>query len=171
MFNWFGLGPDDLFSPHSKINPFGADIKAYRTTRAPNRDLKKQVSFLKLVGKFGPQNYQPNVEQAQALIDVIGRFQKMGAQVIVVLMPESKPLRSQIPSQAFQTLLVDLKRAFPIDTVPVVDMRDTMPDEYFYDYGHLNWAGRKRFSYRFAETIEPYLDANDFKPMLISRTK
>ena len=169
LFHWFSLGPDDLFSPHSKINPFGPDIKAYRTPRAPARDLKRQISFLKLVGKFGPQNYQINGEQA--LIDVIGKFKKMDAQVIVVLMPESKPLRFQIPSEAFQTLLADLENAFPKDTVPVIDMRDTMPDEYFYDYGHLNWAGRKRFSYRFAETIEPYLEANDFKPMMLSRSK
>ena len=157
LFDWFGLGPDDLFSPHPRINPFGADPKAYRTPRAPIRDLKRQISFLKLVGKFGPQNYQTNGEQAQALIRLISKFRKLDAQVIVVLMPEAKHLRSRMPSEALQTLLTDLKNAFPINTIPVIDMRDVMPDEYFYDYGHLNWAGRKRFSYRFAETIAPYL--------------
>ena len=171
LFDWFGLRPDDLFSPHPKLNPFGADPKAYRTPRAPNQDLKKQASFLGLVGKFDPQNYKANGDQAQTLIRLIGKLKKLDAQVIVVLMPEAKDLRSRMPSEALQTLLADLDNAFPANAVPVVDMRDAIPDTYFYDYGHLNWKGRNHFSYRFAETIEPYLDADSFKQMMISRTE
>ena len=171
LFDWFGLGPDDLFSPHSKINPFGADPKAYRTPRAPIQDLKRQISFLKLVGKFGPRNYQISGEQAQALVRLIGKFKKMDAQVIVVLMPEAKPLRSRMPSEALQTLLADLDNALLTNTISIVDMRDTMPDKYFYDFGHLNWEGRKRFSYLFAETIVPYFDADNFKQMMLSKSE
>jgi hypothetical protein len=133
--------------------------------------LKRQISFLKLVGKFGPQNYQTNGEQAQALIRLIGKYKKIDAQVIVVLMPEAKNLRSWMPSEALQTLLADLDNAFPANAIPVVDMRDAMPDTYFYDFGHLNWEGRKRFSYLFAETIELYLETDKYKRMMISRSE
>jgi len=133
--------------------------------------LKRQASFLGLIGKFDPQNYIADGEQTQTLICLIGKLKKMDAQVIVVLMPEAKDLRSRMPSEALQTLLADLDNAFPANTISVVDMRDAMPDKYFYDFSHLNWEGRKHFSYRFAKTIEPYLDADNFKQMMISKSE
>jgi hypothetical protein len=51
-----------------------------------------------------------------------------------------------------------MKDAFPTHASPVIDMRDSMSEAYFYDYTHLNWGGRKRFSHQFAETIASYLE-------------
>lgn len=157
MFQWFELGPDALFAANPKINPFGADYKHYRTPRGPKYHLKRQMTYWNLYGWFNPRAYQNNNGQAEALVRVIEDFQSRGTQVLIVLMPESTQLRSLEPPEALQALESVLENAFPAGTVPVIDMRDSMPEEYFYDFAHLNWAGRKLFSHRFAKTIESYL--------------
>ena len=158
LFQWFELGPDALFAANPKIDPFGADFKHYRTPRAPEHHLKRQMTFWNLYGWFDPRAYLARNGQAEALIRVIEDFQRRGTRVFIVLMPESTQLRSLEPPEALQALESVLENAFPADTVPIIDMRNSMPEEYFYDFAHLNWAGRKLFSQRFAKTIEPYLE-------------
>jgi len=158
LFQVFGVGPDSLFTVHPKINPFSADFKQYRTSRAPAKHLKRQMTFWKIFGWFDPKAYRTDSDQARALIRLIENFKKRETEVFILLMPEAKELRTLEPAEAVQTLLAVLENAFPSDNFTVIDMRDSMSEEYFYDYGHLNWAGRKRFSHRFAETIAPYLE-------------
>ena len=164
LFQWFELGPDALFAANSKINPLGADIKFYRTPRGPIYHLKRQMTYWNLYGWFDPRAYQNNNGQAEALIRVIEDFQRMGTQVFILLLPEATQIRSMEPPEALQALKAVLENAFPADTVPVIDMRDSMSEEYFYDFAHLNWAGRKLFSQRFAKTMETYLEQYQVVP-------
>jgi hypothetical protein len=157
LFQWFELGPDALFEANPKINPFAADYKHYRTPRGREYHFKRQMTYWSLYGWFNPRAYQNNNGQAEALIRVIKNFQRRGTQVLIVLMPEAARLRAMEPPEALQALNAVLENAFPADTVPVIDMRDSMPEEYYFDFTHLNWEGRKRFSHRFAKTIDPYL--------------
>ena len=158
LFQWFELGPDALFAADPKINPFGADRKRYRTPRGPKYHLKRQMTGWHLYGWFDPRSYQIRNGQAEALIRVIEDFQGVGTQVFILSMPQATQLRSMEPPEALQALKAVLENAFPADTVPVIDMRDSMAEEYFYDFAHLNWEGRKLFSQRFAKTIKPYLE-------------
>ena len=164
LFQLFELGPDALFAANPKINPFGADIKFYRTPRGPEYHLKRQMTYWSLFGWFDPRAYQSRNGQAEALIRVIEDFQRMGTRVFILLMPETTQLRSLEPPEAHQALKAVLEKSFPAETVPVIDMRDSMKEEYFYDFSHLNWEGRKLFSYRFAKTIEPYLEQQQVVP-------
>jgi hypothetical protein len=164
LFHVFGVGPEALFRPHPDINPFGADPKHYRTPRAPEKHWKRQMAFWKTFGWFDPRKYRTDSDQARALIRLIENFKEIGAEVFILLMPEAQKLRTLEPVEAVQTLQAVLENAFPADTIPVIDMRDSMSEEYFYDFGHLNWAGRKLFSHRFAETIEPYLEQYQVVP-------
>ena len=164
LFRLFELGPDALFAANPKINPFAADKKVYRTPRGPEYHLKRQMTYWNLYGWFDPRAYQNRNGQAEALIQVIENFQRKGTRVFILLMPEATQLRSLEPPEAHQALKAVLENAFPAETVPIIDMRDSMKEEYFYDFSHLNWEGRKLFSYRFAKTIEPYLEQHQVVP-------
>ena len=164
LFQLFELDPDALFRASPNINPFGADYKRYRTPRAPAYHLKRQMTYWKMYGWFEPQAYRTHNGHAEALIRMIENFKRRETQVFIILMPEATQLRALEPPEASQALQAVLENAFPADTIPVIDMRDSMSEKYFYDFAHLNWAGRKLFSHRFAETIEPYLEQYQVAP-------
>jgi lysophospholipase L1-like esterase len=64
-----------------------------------------------------------------------------------VLMPESSQIRSLEPPIAATRFSEAVARAStPQNPLRVVDLRDSMPDELFFDYVHLNDEGRARFS-------------------------
>jgi hypothetical protein len=97
-------------------------------------------------GWFSERSYQPNGKAVRALRDTIALLEEH-THVIVVLMPEHSELRARIPRQAAaKTLGSALEVPAEQAAIPVVDMRDAIPDEHFRDLAHLNTRGRELFS-------------------------
>jgi hypothetical protein len=93
-------------------------------------------------GQFVPDNGQP-----QALRALVEKMRARGSKVVCVLMPEGSEFRSWSPpivAARFADAIAGA--ATPENPLRVVDMRQSMPDDVFYDYVHLNNEGRRRFS-------------------------
>jgi hypothetical protein len=103
-------------------------------------------------GWFDPQRYlRPNY-QADSLAQQIANWRARRSRVSVILLPERTVWRKQIPPEAKSTLLAVLRKKFGDQTPPVIDLRDTMSDEMFIDYAHLNEKGRAGFFSLVGET-------------------
>jgi hypothetical protein len=99
--------------------------------------------------QFGPDNGQP-----QALRQLVKQIRDHGSDAICVLMPESSQFRALYPPVVVNGFGAAVAAAStPGRPVPVIDLRESMPDEMFYDYSHLNAAGRLEFSARLGRLI------------------
>jgi hypothetical protein len=141
MYHWYPVDsrPGDSWSDH-----FGTRATAdYLTTQLDG--FGKELN----PGQFAPHN-----GQAEALQSLVGQLRARGSEVMFVLMPESSQLRSLAPPIAATRFSEAVAMAStPRAPVRVVDLRDLMPDEFFYDYAHLNDEGRSRLSELFGERI------------------
>jgi lysophospholipase L1-like esterase len=84
-------------------------------------------------------------------------------------LPEPTAWRNQIPPEAKATLLAVLQKNFEKQSPPVIDLRDTMSDEMFTDYLHLNENGRKAFSLLVAKQLQTNLRTQQEPSLLIGR--
>jgi hypothetical protein len=104
---------------------------------------------------FEPQEYETH-EQAQIawLVQLIGRFRERGARVFVLVMPEHTVPRRRIPPSAYSFLRAALAKEFDgAPPVVLLDFRAVLPDSMFYDYVHVNQAGRAELSHRLAQAM------------------
>jgi hypothetical protein len=93
-----------------------------------------------------PEQFPAENAQTQALDALIDQFRARGSEVMCVLMPESAPLRGLAPPIAQTRFAEAIARvSTPQNPVRVIDLRDSMPDEDYFDYTHLSPQGRARF--------------------------
>jgi hypothetical protein len=104
-------------------------------------------------GWFERGAYAPGDKNARALVSMVRDARGLGASVIVVLMPESSPVRASVPPEAMRCLREALGRGFGPDAPPVVDLREALPDDRFSDTIHPDERGRREFSGRLTGVI------------------
>ena len=118
-----------------------------------------QLQSMRSNGFFDPQRYLLHRDaEAEALEELVSRFQELGTEVILVLLPETSTLRSGIPAEEVQFLFDSMTRRFSAAAPAILNFRDAMPDEMFSDYGHLSNAGRAKFSLQLVQALSdrPY---------------
>jgi hypothetical protein len=117
----------------------------YSDLRAPQDYLDRQL--IGYSGRLDPGEYVNCDREIAAFCDLVHQFRAQGARVVCVLMPESSTLRglhTPIVQQRFDEALAKIAAAGgPLE---VFNLRTTMPDSDFYDYGHLNPPACARFS-------------------------
>jgi len=93
-----------------------------------------------------PEQFPPTNAQTKALQTLVAQFQARGSKVVCVLMPETSQLRQLDPTIASTRFAETIARiSTPENPLRVVDLRDFMPDDVFFDYTHLNPEGRVQF--------------------------
>ncbi len=160
LFARLGLPAEALFTPSP--DPWRMPGREDLPGRAPERRLAGQMQTWRARGWFDPETYTTEGAQAAALRRVVSGLRERGARVLVVLMPESSALRALVPPEAARTIALVLGGSGgtdPVhgDPVSLVDLRDSMGDEWFSDHTHLNPEGRKVFSALFAEKMRVVL--------------
>jgi len=117
---------------------------------------EKQLQIAKFAkyGQFDPRAYEHyQSRQAAVLVDMITACRRSGAEVAVVLMPETSAFHRRIPPEARQYLDAALVEAFGEDPPVVWDFQTAIPDDMFADYVHLTEAGQRKLSLLVAEEI------------------
>ncbi|MBI5723138.1 MAG: hypothetical protein HZA50_04205 [Planctomycetes bacterium] len=107
-------------------------------------------------GWFDPQAYQKQyASSADDLVELAAGCRKLGAQVVIVLMPEGSRLRNQCPPFAEECLRRALADAFG-NSVPVFSYRDRIPDDRFSDFVHLGLKGKIELSRMIAADLREF---------------
>ncbi len=111
------------------------------------RHSEKQLRVWRDDGYFNPGSYVKD-SQAEIFSEVLEKLSGTGAQIVIVLMPESTRLREKVPPVAGTKMLALAGEH------KVLDLRASLPDDYFWDVVHLNIDGRQRLSAELALELE-----------------
>lgn len=118
-------------------------------------DKAAQLAHWQRFGWFDPATYQGDNAQTDAFRSLMSGLEAMGTpEVVIVLMPMSSELRDVLPGEADQRMRSLIDEVGAGRSVRVVDMRDAMPDDAFFDYVHLTPAGREAFTQKLAEALK-----------------
>jgi lysophospholipase L1-like esterase len=93
-----------------------------------------------------PSQFQSIDRQTGALRSMVSRLRAGGADVICVLMPETSRLRALAPpivAEQFDRAIAAVSADGPLR---LIDLRDKIPDDMFWDDAHLNPDGRRLLS-------------------------
>jgi hypothetical protein len=95
---------------------------------------------------------------ARALADALAMCRQRDVPVALLLMPEGPTFRAHYPPSMRAGIDAHLRAASDRWGVPLIDARDWLPDEAFYDSHHLTADGATTFTERFErESLPPLL--------------
>ncbi len=98
-------------------------------------------------------DFQLSHDQVQRMENLIRSAQRDGVQVGLVLMPEGSEFR-RLYSPTMNATTQELLEHWRTELgVPIVDGREWLPDEWFYDMHHLTQTGATTFSNLFQQTV------------------
>lgn len=100
---------------------------------------------------FDSARYREGVER-EYLARVLADCRAIAKRVVIVWLPESAQLRKRVPPEAAATFL-EVVRGSP-EPPAVVDLREALPEELFYDLVHPNREGRTRLTELLGERLD-----------------
>jgi hypothetical protein len=106
-----------------------------------------------------PEQFPAENGQLQVFESMVEQFRARGSDVVCVLMPESSQLRQIVPPIAQTRFAQAVARvSTPENPLRVIDLREAMPDDVYFDYTHLNPDGRVRFCTSFGGRLPPLIE-------------
>jgi hypothetical protein len=121
-------------------DPWTVDEPVYDGPRRPQQYL--DIQWRGFNRYLDPAHFESSQSQVDAFTELLGALRGRGARVVCVLLPESSTFRRLYPPSASRQFAAEAKK----QSLEVLDLRDSMPDDLFYDYTHLNQQGRERLS-------------------------
>lgn len=116
----------------------------YNDTHAPPDFMTLQLRAWESFGWFDAQRFREATAETVALDNLLRRLSSLAPNRVLVLMPESSAFRMRVPAEAVDSLVQVARGA---DTgLQILDLRASLPDDYFRDHAHLNAAGREALS-------------------------
>jgi hypothetical protein len=109
------------------------------------------------LGVYELQTYKEATKSPRLLVEMIEQFRAKGAEVVLVLLPEHSRFRQAVPAEALDVLRAFLAQHLGGDVPPILNYRDTIPDEGLADLMHANAKGRELFSRRLGKDLPRYL--------------
>jgi hypothetical protein len=159
MARVMGIPVEALFSPDRDAWSV-PDRLDYLDEAPAKRDyLEREWDAMRGNGWFDPGAYPRDGPNAEALSRLIGRARSAGCKLRVVLMPEVERLRAAIPDEARRLAESATRQAAGELAPAVIDLRDAMPDEDFYDLIHVFPRRREAFTGKFASALRRSLAA------------
>jgi len=98
------------------------------------------------VTSLAPSSLVVADRQVSALGRIIAALRNRGESVAIILMPDHSKIRALYSPDLDRAFRQALAQISPAASLPVIDLRDSMPDDLFFDYWHLNPQGRREFS-------------------------
>jgi hypothetical protein len=97
-------------------------------------------------GFYSPESYAADSGRSRELVEAVRAARSTGARVLVVLLPEMNQMRRDAPESAHRLPGEILAAAFGAQAPPILDLRDTVPDEDFMNFLHTNRQGNDLFT-------------------------
>lgn len=143
--------------PGANVDPWAVKHN-YGDTQASPEFLATQLREFTASGWFDASSFDVPSDEAQVLYELLQSLKVLSPKVVLVLMPESVAFRSRVPAKAVDAVT---RIAQGVDkNIAILDLRDRMSDQAFWDQAHLNSAGRQQFSALLGQllrTQDPYL--------------
>ncbi len=157
LFEAMGLGADACFAPAR--DPWRVPHpRAGLLAMANPDDTNVMLGKYRQRGWFDSGNFAGGGAYGPSLVNLIRRTRALGARFVIVSMPQSTAVRSQMPPEAGRCLGQLLESSFGKDDAPlVIDYSAMMPDDAFYDPAHLNYRASGEFSRVLGKDLDSYL--------------
>jgi hypothetical protein len=94
-----------------------------------------------------PEAYDEGSVDVQALRQLAATLAARGTQVVILLMPERSVLRETTPATAWEAVIAPLG-------LPVIDLRDLVADDLFFDRTHVGAEGRVLLTRALADQLQ-----------------
>ncbi len=102
---------------------------------------------------FEAGSYSADSQNSRNLVRLVHLLREAGAEVFVVLAPETERRRVATPPEFLVTLRESLREGFGPHAPPLLDFRDAMPADALFDLSHLNPGGRAAFTERLGHSL------------------
>ena len=129
----------------------GADESGWGTTASQNITPELLATgTARAKAEYVPMlaNYHPGGPACEALRELLTLCRERNIPVRMVLMPEGGDFRSWFPQPGLERLMTFLNTTSAEFNAPLVNAREWLPDEHFYDSHHMFAAGAEAFSDR-----------------------
>jgi hypothetical protein len=156
LFRTLGYGAAVIFSPEPDpwlINPEwanGPHLSAAVVAAA--------MDGFRQRGWFDAGQFSPGSVQTQAIVRLALRCLQLNVRQLFILMPESSEFHARVPPQAERSLSRALRMAMGPSAPPIIDLRRSIPDEYFRDPVHVDRTGREILSRAFRSILIEQLE-------------
>jgi hypothetical protein len=137
----FAPAPDYWTPPAAWADPATDEFRAW------------QVREYARKGWFNADAYGPDGPNVRALADLFTRLRRLGARVVLILLPEPTPLRERVPAEAGRRLSALIAGLAPADAPEVLDLREAVGDGELMDLVHLGPLGREAVTRRLARSL------------------
>lgn len=147
---FFGTAYTDYSRP---ADPWAA--KKYRYSAEFSSPALKRIQFVRW-HQYGWDNagaYAGDGKETASFQRLLRRFDSQGAELIILLLPESREFRALIPQKVALAYLQKQLRTSRIENIRFIDLRDSMAAKYFYDTVHLNRSGRAALTALLADEL------------------
>ncbi len=152
LFNGLGYGLDAPFAPAD--DPWSPVRIEYPTRQLSESALGYQLDVERRQDvAFNPDAYGPDEPNVRNVLAFVRELRSAGSDVILVFMPEMLRRRLALPPGALHGFEQAMHREFGNAQPPVLDFRDAMPDDSFYDLLHLDPNGRTAFTERLGRAL------------------
>jgi hypothetical protein len=138
-----GFGAWAAFVPSAR--PWQPPVEKPIGRAASAQELSSHLGRNASLGRFEAESYRSDSPEALALEALLERLQPLSPRVVVALMPEHSLFRAAMPEQAVEVLLQAI-RAGAGPAPEILDLRDSMRDDWFADAYHLTMDGRRALS-------------------------
>jgi hypothetical protein len=155
LFRFLGVRSEVLFRPGP--TPWKVSHEAYGGPRPTEAALQYQFLAHERRGWFNPNNYAASRSGFVSFVQLVRRLRSTGAEVVLVLLPDSSRVRAAVPVEAERSLRTVLDENFRQDAPPVFDLRKSVSDDKFFDVVHVNPEGSQIFSRQFAKELKTWL--------------
>ncbi len=151
------IGRDSLAMFPPLDQPWAVDFDWVNT---PDTSLDHRLAAredMRRCGFFDASNYGETTVASRSLRALIDQARAAGTQVVVLLLPEPKLLRAEVPETALTTLSTLLKATPDSPAIPLLDLRQSLDEDQFRDFVHVNRTGRQALTRKLASNLEPLI--------------
>jgi hypothetical protein len=157
LFAALGVDTEAIFSPMDR--PWEMDPGWTSGPHVTEEEMTGWMDVFRNFGWFKPEHYAAGNPHARSIANAVKRCRDSGIDAVIVLLPEMARVREKIPREAERCLSSALAEAFGPDGVDVIDLRDSLPDDLFFDPIHPDPEGKVLISRRLAGILKARLES------------
>jgi hypothetical protein len=139
------LAPNNFERELTSLGPMGWDPRFWdRQFNA--QEIRRRTDIIKADYEPRLRHFEINPRPARALYEILDLCRREQIKVVLVMTPESKEFRSWYAPDTLSRLTRFCDELSAATGVPVIDARNWLPDEEFYDGHHVLPCGADHFT-------------------------
>jgi hypothetical protein len=147
-----GIRADYAPAEHPWDDPSPRDLKPWPPEDVPAK-LAESMAYHQNEGRFDSRLYSTDQDSSASFVRLIRLVRSVGAEVVVVIMPERSTSREALPVEARHMLSRLLEEAFEDSPPRVIDLESAVPDDHMMDTSHVDTWGKTVVTRRLIEEL------------------